>query len=124
MTNLTTSPPSPRASPDAVVDRLFAKLYAMYGKAWLDMWADGDVAAVKASWAESLRNTTVEQMRLALEQMEKTGAKFPPSLPEFRAVCEQYRVRAKPSLYLTAPRTEAPAETFRTLRKILEQAGK
>ncbi len=123
MTNLTnrpTSPPNRAALPDGWVDRLFVRLHAMYGKAWLDMWADAPIPTVKALWAESLGRCTAEQIRLALLEIEKGGKAFPPTLPEFVAVCEQFRPKGPPSLYLAAPRTEAPANVFANLRQQLE----
>jgi len=123
MPNLPTSRPKPAASPDTVVDRLFARLYGMYGKAWLDMWADGDVASVKAVWSDTLRNVAPEQMRLALDELAKMGKPFPPTLPEFAHLCDQYRPKAKPSLYLAAPRHDAPDGAIQSLRQILQKAG-
>ncbi len=122
MANLTTLPPNRSASPESVVDRLFARLHALYGKAWLDMWADADVPNVKAVWGDSLRNVAVEEMRLALAELEKRGGPFPPNLPEFSALCRQFKPSGKLALYLSAPRTEAPANAFQSLRAVLRKA--
>lgn len=124
MSNPPTSPAKPAASPDTVVDRLFARLHAMYGKAWLDLWADAPMPHVKAVWADTLRNVSPEQMRLALNQLATGGKAFPPTLPEFAHLCEQYRPKAKPSLYLAAPRHDPPDGAIRTLRQVLEQSGR
>lgn len=124
LTNRTTSPPNRAALPDGWVDRLFVRLHAMYGRAWLDMWADAPIPTVKALWAESLGRCTAEQIRLALDSIEKSGKAFPPTLPEFAHLCEQYRPKAKPSLYLAAPRHDPPDGAIRTLRQVLEQSGR
>lgn len=116
MANLTTLQPNRSAWPNSVIDRLFTRLHAMYGKAWLDLWADANIPNVKAVWAESLRNVSVEEMRLAIEAMEKKGSAFPPSLPEFKFLCGQFKADTKLNLYLTAPRTDAPADVFKNLR--------
>lgn len=123
MSNLPTSPAKQAASLDTVVDRLFMRLHAMYGKAWLDLWADAPVAHVKAVWADTLRNVSPEQMRLAIDELAKNGKPFPPTLPEFANLCEQYRPKSKPSLYLASPRHDAPEGVIRSLRQILDQAG-
>ncbi len=123
MTSLTTLPPSRSASPESVVDRLFARLHATYGRAWLDMWADADVPRVKATWAESLRNVTVEEMRLALAELDKRGGSFPPNLPEFSALCRQFKPRGTASLYLTDRSGFAGhAGGFQSLRAVLRKA--
>lgn len=124
MSNPPTSPAKPAASPDTVVDRLFARLHAMYGRAWLDLWADAPMVHVKGVWADTLRNVSPEQMRLALDELAKAGKPFPPTLPEFAHLCEQYRPKAKPSLYLAAPRHDPPDGAIRTLRQVLEQSGR
>jgi hypothetical protein len=123
MPNLTTSPPNRSVSPNPVVDRLFARLHAMYGKAWLDLWANADMGNVKAVWSDSLRNASMGEMRLALAELEKNGSPFPPNLPEFSALCRQFKSDRKPNLYLTAPRTQAPDGAFQSLRNILRKAS-
>lgn len=120
LTNRTTSPPNRAALPDGWVDRLFVRLHAMYGRAWLDMWADAPIPTVKTLWAESLGRCTAEQIRLALDAIEKSGKAFPPTLPEFVAACEQFRPKGPPSLYLAAPRHHAPENVFASLRNQIE----
>jgi hypothetical protein len=106
-------------SPEVVVDRLFERLAAMYGRAWLDMWTGANMGKVKAEWAHSLHGFDLETMRLALESLKTEGVKFPPNLPEFVHLCRQF-VRAGPHrLALAAPRYEPPENVFARLRKQL-----
>lgn len=110
------------ASPESLIDRLFQKLAQMYGRSWLDMWAGVPMDGVKAEWARSLHGVSPEAMRMALEAMKTEGRAFPPNLAEFVALCRQFIRRGPHQLSLAAPRTEAPADAFKTLRSLLAQA--
>lgn len=71
--------------PDAWVDRLFARLHAMYGARWLDLWTHIPLPAVKAVWAEGLAGYSSDQIRAGLAAASAKG--YPPSLPEFQGWC-------------------------------------
>lgn len=114
--NPPTLPPRPSALPDFWVDRLFAELLAMYGKHWLDMWADTDVDAVKASWAAALAGLDGECICLSLDALRSQGRPFPPTQPEFVALCRQFVRRGSHRLSLAAPRDAAPGDVFKNLR--------
>ena len=105
-----TSPANPSALPSAWIDRLFARFHAMYGKHWLDLWGGAPMADVKAVWAEDLSGVSGEQIRRALDHC-KGNAKFPPTCPEFVALCRQFRDTPSTTLYLPAPRGELPEPT-------------
>lgn len=122
LTNRPTSRPNPSALPDGWIDRLFLRMHAVFGKAWLDMWAGIPVAVVKAQWSESLARCSGEQIRLAMSELERLGTRFPPNLAEFYALCEQFRPRKGPQLYIAAPRHEPPANVFANLKRQLEEA--
>jgi hypothetical protein len=90
------------ALPDGWVDRLFARFATLYGKHWLDLWADVPIDAVKATWSEQLTGCDGEQIRKALEHCSHNN-KFPPTCPEFVALCRDFR--GGPALLgLPAPR--------------------
>jgi len=103
-------------SPDSLVDRLFQKLAMMYGKAWLDQWSGMPMDEVKGEWSRTLTGIEPDAIRLALDSMLTAGKPFPPTLPEFVALCRQFRKSGAARLYLTAPRTDAPADVFKNLR--------
>jgi hypothetical protein len=123
MTNLTTSPPKSSASPDRI-DRLFTVFLEMYGKHWLDLWADTDVDSVKRAWASALHGLDNECIRLALESIRTTGKPFPPTQPEFVSLCRQFVRRGPHRLALTAPRYEPPGDVFKNLRKQFDAKGR
>lgn len=119
--NLTTSPPKSSASPDRI-DRLFTVLLEMYGKHWLDLWADTDVVAVKRGWANALEGLDNECLRLALDSIRSQGKPFPPTQPEFVSLCRQFVRRGPHRLALAEPKYPAPSDVFKNLRDQLAKA--
>lgn len=67
------------------IDVLFASFYMRYGRQWLDMWPT--MTGVMETWAKELTGIHPKQMERALEHL----GKFPPTLPEFKALCKQFR---------------------------------
>ena len=92
----------PTMFPTAYVDRLFDRLAAMYGKHWLEQWAGVPMADVKDTWQEVLAGVTGQQVAEAL----KACGKFPPTLPEFVALCKSAPITAAHRPYLSAPKTK------------------
>lgn len=77
----------------------------MYGSRLADMWAGVNQAEVKATWAETLEQFTLDELRYALDACMKSYD-FPPSLPQFLALC---KAQKKPeNLKLDAPRVPMP----------------
>ena len=52
---------------------------------------DGSLTDVAHTWAGGLRGITGEQLATGLRQCIESGAEWPPSLPEFRAMCLRRR---------------------------------
>lgn len=59
----------------------------MFGSRVADMWRVDDIGKVKNGWAESLAGLSAHEIRGGLEKLENSGAAWPPSLPEFKAMC-------------------------------------
>lgn len=93
---------SSNALPLPWVERLFARFSVMYGKHWLEMWNGIPMSAVMAAWSEDLAGVTADQIRKALDHC-KGNAKFPPTCPEFVAMCRQFRAGPDVAGYLTPP---------------------
>lgn len=113
------SPPNPSALPSAWVDALFARLGAMYGKHWLDLWADVPMADVKNAWREDLAFASGEQIKRALDHC-KTNLKFPPTCPDFAILCKQFKATGANHLFI-ADKTERgpiPANVLAVLAKL------
>lgn len=67
------------------VDRIFARLSAMYGARFADMWAGLDLAMVKAAWSEDLGDLSAEEITRGVTACKLRT--WPPTLPEFLALC-------------------------------------
>lgn len=116
------APPStepPSALPSAWVDRLFDRFAAMYGKAWWDCWLEVPMADVKDCWRSGLARFSGADLKRGLERCA-VECRFPPTLPEFAALCLPPAVPAKPSIYLSAPRYPMPDDVRAKLRAFVE----
>ncbi len=74
-----------RTIPKGLIDRLFIRLWGWYGKAIEDKWG-ANTERAKALWREDLGGLTLDQIKAGMERCRDT-CKFPPNLPEFRALC-------------------------------------
>jgi hypothetical protein len=74
---------------------------ANYGARFADAWRGVEPETVKAVWAKKLGSLKPEQIRRGIGQLEQ--CKFPPTLPEFIALCKQAIPQAH-VLKLPAPR--------------------
>lgn len=90
-----------RALPESWIDKIFGGMEAMYGSLFHDRWKGTDLAKVKAVWAEELASFTdhPQCFGLALKALVNES-KFPPSLPEFVAICRKNYVRPDAGLLL------------------------
>jgi hypothetical protein len=70
--------------PKQSVDQIFARLLVRYGAAWIRMWDDIDMEAVKADWAEVLGNCSRESIHHALDHLPDGR---PPNAMQFRDLC-------------------------------------
>lgn len=94
----------------------------MYGAAFSKMWASVDPESVKAAWAEDLGPFSGQQIAWALQQMKanRDGAfDYPPSMPKFRALCQQAPrpdVAMLPSPKITLEQVQARAKQMGALK--------
>lgn len=117
-----TPPASSKASAaPSRIDRLFAVLASYYGRHWLALWDDCPLDLVKRQWADDLARFDDAVFRAALEAIKSEGRKFPPSLPEFAALCGTFQRKGAHKLALVTPRVRPPAGTFQKLRDVLSK---
>jgi len=74
-----------------LIDRLFLRLACLYGSKFNDMWREMDPEEVKKCWSYELRIFSVEQVGIAVSNLRNKP--FPPTLPEFIALCESARAQ-------------------------------
>lgn len=76
--------------PDSWIERIFSRMSAMYGSLFRERWRDCDLSEVKLVWAEELStfSDNPECFGMALKAIV-SECKFPPTLPEFVAICRR-----------------------------------
>lgn len=88
MTQLSKAPqPSSTAKPlpDEWVEKLFAKLTAIYGAKMKNQWDGVDLRLVKAEWGEALAGYDPKEIKAGLDACRQRD--WPPILPEFLKMC-------------------------------------
>lgn len=91
----------PASLPDGWVIRIFDHMAAMYGSKFADLWRGTDPEKVRAMWAEKLARFAdkPKAIKLAIDSLDDKP--FPPTLPEFLALCREAAKRIgdnKPAL--------------------------
>ncbi len=92
--------PEPRALPGAWIEKLFQKFEDFYGAKWAAQYGNFPRERVKRTWAEELSgfSDTPSAIGKALDAQKSSA--FPPTLPEFLALC---REAAKRIWHATVP---------------------
>ena len=80
-----TSQASQSALPDTWIEKLFQKMEDRYGDLWATRYGSFPRSRVKQTWAEDLGDLSGEEVARGVAACR--SAKFPPTLPEFRALC-------------------------------------
>lgn len=105
-------PPGPD---DAGIRRVFMVMHGFYGNLFLNKYSTGSVengedqgiANARKVWAHSLREFDAETVKLALRRCQAVHPEWPPSLPQFAALCtaikprEVYQPSAPPALTMS-----------------------
>lgn len=122
-------------TPERLAERLFSRLVASYGAQKIGaMWADADMAEVKGTWGRALAKFDPRSIADALEALLASGREWPPTLPEFIALCRQASIARRngqdASVFLLPPPgaaftdDETARENVRRLRELLQTAVK
>lgn len=86
MTDVTTLSTSTKPAPITWVESLFARMEAMYGAKFLDMWRGTDATLVKDMWAEEMGKLSTEELKRGFSALMTRD--WPPSLPEYVKMCK------------------------------------
>lgn len=98
----TAAQPAANADADVTVKRLFMLFHGWYGNLFLSKFATGDLDAdgkdrgIKSArivWTSELRDYEPEVVMDAAARCKTEHAEFPPSLPQFIALCKAVRPR-------------------------------
>ena len=100
----------PSALPDRWIDSLFERLESAYGSKWLNMWGNSNLVNVKSLWAEKLAgfSDNPKAIAYALDCLDEHP--FPPTLPEFLALCRKAPKPESKALPAPAANPEKAAE--------------
>jgi hypothetical protein len=115
---------------DALVRRLFARFAELYGAQKVAaMWGDVTIDALSPVWAKALSVYDVKTVAAAVHALPHRESAWPPTLPEFTALCrEQIKPAAhRPALPVpkrTAEEIAAGAAQMDRIRQMLRGAVK
>ena len=79
------STPKLSALPEPWIAKLFDRFEAFYGDLWVTRYGGSDLAKVRRIWGEELADLSGAEIAAGVKACR--GAKFPPTLPEFRLLC-------------------------------------
>lgn len=126
---------SPRAAADENATSVFKVLHGFYGNLFLSKFASGQVdnsgadegvTSAKGIWAHGLRKYSAGVVKAALNQCLTDHPKFPPSLPEFVAMCAAHQPREtyRPATPALAMSSELRSQYAAQARAITERHAK
>jgi hypothetical protein len=77
-----------------VMARIWQRMGEIYGHRWASAWGessnpDGTLTSAASTWLDGLRDMELEQIGKGFEKMVKNGMEWPPTLPEFVAMCRE-----------------------------------
>lgn len=111
--------------PEKWIEQLFSEMSVLYGSKFADLWAGTAPAQVRAGWAKKLAGFEdhPKAIRAALDSLDERP--FPPTLPEFVAICRQEARRLGSELpQLPHRMTEEERERAEQAAKKAAQAAK
>lgn len=79
---------------NAWTERLFTRMLARYGSAWINMWAGVDAQAMHDDWGQVLDGMPSHMIVYGLDNLPER----PPNATQFRAICVQHPARRAPEL--------------------------
>lgn len=103
---VTRSTVMPSGLTDDLVERLWERMTMVYGHKWTSAYGLQD----DGTWLMGLGDVTPEQVGMGLEKCRTSAEPWPPTLPEFRAMCMPFK-RATAAHNETAGRLPAPKVT-------------
>jgi hypothetical protein len=105
--------------PAEAVNNVFKVMHGFYGNLFLSKFASGEqtedgedsgVVSARQVWAHGLREFDGSTVKAALGRCMERHAEFPPSLPQFVALCAAAKPRAAYCPPVTAPALEMSQE--------------
>lgn len=105
-----------------LVQRLFKRFQARYGRKALTMYGGIPEADIWEEWGEQLGKFTPDDIRAALDASITTHLEFPPTLPQFVDLCKSAQQRrATTSAPPPPPHSEMPEAIKQQLREFVDK---
>lgn len=105
---------------DRHIDLLWKRMAMIYGHKWVSSYGEAD----DGTWLSGLHDVTTEQVGAGLEKCRTSTDPWPPTLPQFRAMCLPEKKHACHIEYEALPRPEQNQEVINQaiakLREITE----
>ena len=115
--------------PPRVIARFWTRMAEIYGHKWASQFGDcadpdGGLTSAAATWSQGLATIPLEAISTGFSTLVKKGSEWPPSLPEFLALCLPEKDAApyhKMAIALPAPSVDPQLvkDSLAQVRKIL-----
>lgn len=99
-----------------LAERIFARLQALWGTKFLQLWRGADMAEVYATWDKALAAVSPERIRAALKDCEAIDQ--PPTLPLFLRMCRDQPASVVPLRVAYAGPVTTPEQARQNLARI------
>ena len=76
-----------QALPENVVHRLWSRMAEVYGQKWTSAFGVDATTGAGATWAKGLAGISAAQIGAGIAAAMSSADPWPPSLPQFRALC-------------------------------------
>lgn len=96
--------------------RVWDRMQEMFGSSWSSQYGD----APSRTWTQALSHMTDEQIVRGLQRIALGGEKFPPTLPQFIAVCrgeDGGECRTNSAAYVQLPHNPPETDEHKAARK-------
>jgi hypothetical protein len=102
----------------AVIDRLFAALFNIYGSQWLNQWKDNDLGEVKVLWSDQLGffANHLDSIAWALDHLPDRA----PNLVQFKRLCMDAPKHSQVEALEWKATSPIPANIAKELKKIAQ----
>ena len=79
--------------PIRVIARFWTRMSEIYGHKWVSQFGEvcdlnGDLSSAAQTWSQGLATIPLESISLGFSALVEQGNEWPPSLPEFLALCQ------------------------------------
>lgn len=84
---MTTTSPSPEPASERVMRQLWQRMAEIYGHKWVSAYGEDAGKGAGLTWAKGLSGLGPQKIARGLEAALVSAEPWPPTLPEFRALC-------------------------------------